>query len=61
MATAFATWRQRSRQRLELMSVDPRSLRDAGISPGAAAFEAAQPFWQPSISLRDYPDDKPAV
>ena len=61
VATAFATWRQRSRQRLELMSVDPRSLRDAGISPGAAVFEAAQPFWQPSISLRDYPDDKTAV
>jgi len=58
VSTAFATWRQRSRQRQELMSVDARALRDAGISPGAAAFEAAQPFWQPSIALRDYPDDK---
>lgn len=57
-AAALAAWRQRSRQRQELMAVDTRTLRDAGISPGAAAFEAAQPFWQPSISLRDYPGDK---
>lgn len=60
-ATAFATWRQRVRARQDLMQVDARTLRDAGISPGAAAFEAAQPFWQPSITLRDYPDDKAAV
>lgn len=57
-AAALAAWRERSRQRQELMAVDTRTLRDAGISPGAAAFEAAQPFWQPSISLRDYPGDK---
>lgn len=58
LATAFATWRQRARMRQALMQVDARSLRDAGISPGAAAFEAAQPFWQAPITLRDYPDDK---
>ena len=58
LRTAFATWQQRSRIRHELMLVDARSLRDAGISPGAAAFEAAQHFWQPPITLRDYPDDK---
>lgn len=60
-ATAFATWRQRARMRQDLLQVDARSLRDAGISPGAAAFEAAQPFWQAPITLRDYPDDKAAV
>ncbi len=58
VATALATWRQRSRARLELMQVDSRDLRDAGISPGVAAFEAAQPFWQAPVELRDYPGDK---
>jgi uncharacterized protein YjiS (DUF1127 family) len=57
-AAAFATWRQRSRARQELMQVEARDLRDAGISPGTAAFEAAQPFWQAPVELRDYPGDK---
>jgi uncharacterized protein YjiS (DUF1127 family) len=56
--TAFATWRQRSRVRHDLAMVDARTLRDAGISPGAAAFEASQPFWQAPVELRDYPGDK---
>lgn len=60
-AAAFATWRQRARMRQALMQVDTRSLHDAGISPGAAAFEAAQPFWQAPTTLRDYPDDKASV
>lgn len=58
LATAFATWRERARTRHDLALVDARSLLDAGISPGAAAFEAAQPFWQAPITLRDYPNDK---
>lgn len=52
----FATWRARSRARRELAGIDAATLRDAGISPGAASFEAAQPFWQPMTALRDYPD-----
>ncbi len=59
--TAFATWRQRARMRAELSKVDARSLTDAGISPGAAAFEVSQSFWQAPISLRDYPGDKTAA
>jgi len=55
---AFATWSRRSRIRSELAQVDARTLRDAGISPGAAAFEASQPFWHAPIDLRDYPGDK---
>lgn len=58
LGAAFATWRQRGRTRHDLAQVDARSLLDAGISPGAAAFEAAQPFWQAPIALRDYPGDK---
>jgi len=54
----FETWAERARARRDLVQIDARSLRDAGISPGAAAFEASQPFWQDSIQLRDYPADK---
>lgn len=58
LSTLFASWAQRVRARRELTQIDARSLRDAGISPGAAAFEASQPFWQAPIELRDYPSDK---
>lgn len=58
LRTAFATWRQRSRMRHELAQIDAHTLRDAGISPGTAAFEAAQPFWVQPISLRDLDSDR---
>lgn len=61
LGAAFATWRERARTRHDLALVDARSLLDAGISPGAAAFEASQPFWQAPIALRDYPNDKSPV
>jgi uncharacterized protein YjiS (DUF1127 family) len=32
--------------------MDARSLRDAGISPAAAAFEAGRPFWRKLGGLR---------
>lgn len=53
LATLFATWRQRSRRRRQLAQIDARSLREAGIDPGAASFEARQPFWIPEIQLRE--------
>lgn len=58
---AFATWRQRSRMRHDLAQIDAHTLRDAGISPGAAAFEAAQPFWATPISLRDIDAERPTT
>ncbi|MCW0235549.1 MAG: DUF1127 domain-containing protein [Ferrovibrio sp.] len=61
LSALFAGWAQRTRARRELTRIDARSLRDAGISPGAAAFEAAQHFWQAPIELRDYPSDKATV
>ena len=61
LSALFAGWAQRARARRELTRIDARSLRDAGISPGAAAFEAAQHFWQAPIELRDYPSDKATV
>lgn len=58
LTSLVETWFERARIRRDLTKVDARSLRDAGISPGAAAFEAAQHFWQAPIALRDYPVDK---
>ena len=45
-------WRQRLVMRRALARMDARSLRDAGISPAAAAHEAAKPFWRKSSPLR---------
>ncbi len=45
-------WRERARTRAALAEVDVRSLRDAGIAPTQAAFEASQPFWRRPGSLR---------
>ncbi len=39
-------WRERARTRNTLAEVDERALRDAGIAPTQAAFEARQPFWR---------------
>ena len=46
-------WLQRMRARRELARVDERSLRELGISPGLAHYEASRPFWQALRNLRD--------
>ena len=38
-------WRERSRSRRLLSTLDHRALRDIGLSPADAAREAAKPFW----------------
>lgn len=48
----LALWRERVQARHALATVDSRSLRDAGIAPAQAAFEASQPFWRRPGSLR---------
>ncbi len=48
----WALWRQRVRMRRCLAEMDARSLRDAGISPAAAAFESGKPFWRKMGTLR---------
>jgi len=45
-------WRERSAARRYLAAMDARSLRDAGISPAAAAYESGKSFWQPFGPLR---------
>lgn len=52
IAATFATWRERIAMRRHLATLDARSLRDAGISPAAAAYEAGQPFWRRMGPLR---------
>ena len=52
IAEILIGWHRRSRLRRLLATVDPRSLRDAGIDPGLADYEAAQPFWRPPVNLR---------
>ena len=52
MALQFAVWRERVAMRRSLAQMDARSLRDAGISPAAAAYESGKPFWQRVGHLR---------
>ena len=52
-------WHQRARLRALLTGIDHRSLREAGIDPGLAAYEAARPFWQPIALLRQNADSQP--
>lgn len=44
-ALAWAIWHERTAMRRCLAQLDARSLRDAGISPAAAAYESGKPFW----------------
>ena len=46
-------WLERIRARRELARVDERSLRELGISPGLAHYEASRPFWHALRNLRD--------
>lgn len=48
----FALWRHRVDMRRRLAEMDSRSLRDAGISPAAAAYESGKPFWAQMGPLR---------
>ena len=52
LVTAIAVWRERTTARRCLAQMDARSLRDAGISPAAAAYESGKPFWQKMGGLR---------
>jgi len=52
LALTLALWRQRVAMRRCLARMDARSLRDAGISPAAAAYESGKPFWEKVGHLR---------
>ncbi len=52
LAMTFKIWRTRVSARRHLAAMDARSLRDAGISPAAAAYESGKSFWQAFGPLR---------
>jgi uncharacterized protein YjiS (DUF1127 family) len=52
LAFTLAVWRERKEMRRSLALMDARSLRDAGISPAAAAYESGKPFWAKVGPLR---------
>ena len=52
IATTLTLWRERTAARRYLAELDARSLRDAGISPAAAAYESGKPFWEKMGTLR---------
>jgi uncharacterized protein YjiS (DUF1127 family) len=52
LAATLELWRERTQARRHLAAMDARSLRDAGISPAAAAYESGRSFWQPLGPLR---------
>ncbi|HWI27166.1 MAG TPA: DUF1127 domain-containing protein [Stellaceae bacterium] len=39
-------WRRRIQGRADLALLDERSLRDIGVSPAQARYEASKPFWR---------------
>lgn len=42
----LGVWRQRARQRHQLLTLSDRQLDDIGVSREQADREAAKPFWQ---------------
>jgi len=52
IAAMLVLWRGRIEARRHLAQLDARSLRDAGISPAAAAYECGKPFWRRMGTLR---------
>lgn len=52
LAMTLKVWRERIAARRNLAAMDARSLRDAGISPAAAAYESGKTFWQAFGPLR---------
>ena len=52
LAMTLKIWRERIAARRNLAAMDALSLRDAGISPAAAAYESGKSFWQAFGPLR---------
>lgn len=46
LQATLSLWRRRSRERRELARLSTRDLKDFGLTPGAARFEANKPFWR---------------
>jgi uncharacterized protein YjiS (DUF1127 family) len=46
VADLFLTWRERSRQRRQLQSLNDRMLRDLGLTRADVLAEGSKPFWR---------------
>ena len=46
MVDTLFTWQRRHKDRMHLMSLDDRLLRDIGISYADGDREASKPFWR---------------
>lgn len=46
LLATLSLWGERRRQRLALARLDPRLLRDVGVTHTAAARESRKPFWK---------------
>lgn len=46
LAGMLARWQRRLQEREQLARIDERGLRDIGLSPAEARFEANKPFWR---------------
>ena len=44
--SGLVNWAARARQRSQLRELDPRLLRDIGLTRGDALVEAKKPFWK---------------
>ena len=45
-AATLRLWRERAYSRKNLAGLDPRMLRDIGVSPSQLWHEANKPFWR---------------
>ena len=46
LAGRLREWRLRIRTRRQMLELDPRTIRDLGLSPSQMRFEAEKPFWR---------------
>jgi len=46
MVDTLLSWQRRHKDRMHLMALDDRLLRDIGISPADVDREASKPFWR---------------
>jgi uncharacterized protein YjiS (DUF1127 family) len=46
VATTLGEWRRRHRERNQLLALDPRMLKDIGITRTDAMFLGNKPFWK---------------
>ena len=54
IAEMVRLWRRRAEERAALARMSARELRDFGVTPSEAQWEAAQPFWREARRNSDH-------